>query len=122
MVVGDFKNRGHDIDEVRDRRNQPSRRLNPGRPVGDHRRSDSPFMIKLEHDRTLFFDHARGSALRHGHWKIVRERKKPWELYNLRVDPLELDDLTKQQPDKLAELTKIWERESKRLSHQAKVK
>ncbi|MCH1440932.1 MAG: arylsulfatase, partial [Rubripirellula sp.] len=69
-----------------------------------------------------FFDHARGSALRHGNWKIVRERKKSWELYNLRVDPLELDDLAKQQPAKLAELTKIWERESKRLSSQAKIK
>ena len=77
---------------------------------------------KLEHERTLFFDHARGSALRHGNWKIVRERKKPWELYNLKVDPLELVDLTRQQPDKLAELTTIWERESKRLSRQAKIK
>ena len=80
------------------------------------------FTGNLEHDRTLFFDHARGSALRHGNWKIVREKKKPWELYNLRVDPLELDDLSKQQPHKLAELTKIWERESKRLSRQAKIK
>ena len=77
---------------------------------------------ELEHERTLFFDHARGSALRHGNWKIVRERKKPWELYNLKVDPLELVDLTRQQPDKLAELTTIWERESKRLSRQAKIK
>ncbi|MGI9442009.1 MAG: arylsulfatase [Rubripirellula sp.] len=80
------------------------------------------FAGKLEHERTLFFDHARGSALRHGNWKIVRERKKPWELYNLKVDPLELVDLTRQQPDKLAELTTIWERESKRLSRQAKIK
>ena len=34
------------------------------------------FTGNLEHDRTLFFDHARGSALRHGTWKIVREKKK----------------------------------------------
>ena len=80
------------------------------------------FTGKLEHERTLFFHHARGSALRHGHWKLVRERKRPWELYNLKRDPLELDDLARQQPDKLAELTTIWDRESKRLNRQAKTK
>jgi arylsulfatase len=80
------------------------------------------FTGPLEHERTLFFHHARGSALRHGPWKIVRERKQPWELYHLKQDPLELNDLAKQQPDKLTELTKIWDFESKRLSDQAKVK
>lgn len=77
---------------------------------------------KLEHERTLFFDHARGSALRHGDWKIVREKKKPWELYHLKVDPLELDNLNKQQPEKLTELIETWERESKRLNRQAEIK
>ena len=52
----------------------------------------------------------------------MRERKQPWELYHLKQDPLELNDLAKQQPDKLTELTKIWDLESKRLSDQAKVK
>ena len=80
------------------------------------------FTGPLEHERTLFFHHARGSALRHGPWKIVRERKQPWELYHLKQDPLELNDVAKQQPDKLTELTKIWDLESKRLSDQAKVK
>ena len=78
------------------------------------------FTGKLEHERTLFFQHARGSALRHGNWKIVREQKKDWELYDLRNDPLELNDLATSNPDKLAELTLRWTRESKRLMRQAK--
>ena len=52
MVLGDFKNRGHDIDEVGDRRNQASRRFNPCRPVGDHWCADSTLVIKLlEHSK-----------------------------------------------------------------------
>jgi arylsulfatase len=81
----------------------------------------SAFTGNLELNRTLFFDHARGSALRHGHWKIVRQSRKQWELYNLQGDPLELNDLAKNQPDKLAELKAIWNIESKRLSRQAAI-
>ena len=76
----------------------------------------------LPKERTLFFHHAKGRALRHGSWKIVAEGKGPWELYNLAKDPLELSDLRKTMPDKLDELTAIWDRESKRLTRQAKVK
>lgn len=78
------------------------------------------------HD-SLFFDHNKGKALRAGDWKIVSEKKSKskgvqWELYHLKNDPLELHDLASKRPDKLKELTEIWESESKRLAQQAKIK
>jgi arylsulfatase A-like enzyme len=74
--------------------------------------------------QSMFFDHARGRALRHGDWKIVAEKKGKnikWELYNLKQDPLELKDLAKITPEKVAELVAIWDAESTRHARQAKI-
>ncbi|MEK6237658.1 MAG: arylsulfatase [Planctomycetales bacterium] len=69
---------------------------------------------------TLFFHHAKGRALRHGEWKIVAENKRPWELYHLKQDPLELRDLAQEKPEKVKELAALWQSESTRLAKQAK--
>ena len=74
--------------------------------------------------QSMFFDHARGRALRHGDWKIVATKKGKnfqWELYNLKQDPLELKNLVKEMPVKVEELTSIWKAESSRHARQAKI-
>lgn len=74
--------------------------------------------------KSMFFDHARGRAMRHGDWKIValkRENNSKWQLYNLKQDPLELKNLAKSMPEKLEELAAIWEAESARHARQAKM-
>lgn len=60
------------------------------------------------------------SALRQGQWKIVHIPEafggvaKPgsdegWELFNVEADPGETEDLADRYPEKLAELTSLWE-------------
>jgi arylsulfatase len=74
--------------------------------------------------RSMFFDHARGRALRHGDWKIVAEKngkRFKWELYNLKQDPLELQNLAKMMPKKVEELATIWKAESVRHARQARI-
>jgi arylsulfatase A-like enzyme len=52
-------------------------------------------------------------ALLQGEWKIRWEYKPfgkaDWELYNVTSDPTERKDLTKERPDKLAELLALWD-------------
>ncbi len=53
-------------------------------------------------------------AMREGDWKIVYANppwgKGRWELYNVRKDRGERDDVAQQYPDKLRELTNLYER------------
>ncbi len=62
-------------------------------------------------DRDLYWVWSRAAtrwALRHGDWKIVRNRKGPataaaeWQLFHLGRDPRETTDVSQQHPDVLA--------------------
>jgi arylsulfatase A-like enzyme len=46
---------------------------------------------------------------RRGDWKIVRENKNPWELYDLASDRTEVNDLAQSNPEKLNELVSLYE-------------
>jgi arylsulfatase len=52
-----------------------------------------------------------------GDWKILWMPKPfgtgEWELFNLKQDPAELNDLSKQHPGKLKEMTTLWEQYKK---------
>ena len=49
-----------------------------------------------------------------GDWKILWMSKPfgpdDWELFNLKQGPAELNDLSKQHPDKLKEMIVLWEK------------
>ncbi|MGP3789723.1 arylsulfatase [Pseudomonas sp. B392_1p] len=57
-------------------------------------------------------------ALRKGDWKMIwmgpPYGTAQWQLYNLAVDPVEANDLAKQEPAKLAEMVEEWDAYVKR--------
>jgi len=73
-------------------------------------RSFVPFLKgkSLPKDHPYFFNHAGTVALIKDDYKIVREGREDWALYNLIEDRTETKDLAKQKPELVAEMEKIW--------------
>lgn len=61
------------------------------------------------HEAPIYWEHEGNAAMRDGHWKLVREYKKPWELYNMSKDPTEMNDLAGTDLDRLASMIRLWE-------------
>jgi arylsulfatase len=61
-----------------------------------------------EPHKEIFWRFNRANAVRQGDLKVVRAGKV-WELYDLRTDPTEVNNLAEQMPEKTAELSKMWE-------------
>ena len=62
---------------------------------------------------SLWWLHEGNRALRVGDWKIVAAgTNSAWELYDLKTDRAEMRNLASAQPDKLRELTAVWERQA----------
>ena len=60
------------------------------------------------HTGPIYWQHEGNAAVRWGKWKLVREYRKPWELYDLDADRAEMHDLAKSSPEKTAEMVKLW--------------
>lgn len=60
--------------------------------------------------RTLYWEHEGNRAIRDGDWKLVGQRNEPWELYNVRQDRTELNNLANEQPARFQELKANWDR------------
>ena len=60
--------------------------------------------------RTLFWEHLGKKAILNGDWKLVAEKGKDWELYNLQSDRSELQNVAKTQQEQVKKLTTQWDR------------
>ncbi|GGN02485.1 arylsulfatase [Dyadobacter beijingensis] len=56
------------------------------------------------HVKTIFWEHEGSRAVRKGDWKLVAEINQPWELYDLKNDRSENDNLAARFPQKVKEL------------------
>lgn len=56
-------------------------------------------------ERNLYWVHEGNGAMRSGHWKLVAERGDKWELYNLEIDPTEMNDLSSKYPDRVKQMS-----------------
>jgi len=57
----------------------------------------------------IFWEHEGNRAVRLGKWKLVARHKTDWELYDIEADRTELHNLVAQHPDKVKELTALYE-------------
>ncbi len=57
----------------------------------------------------LFWKFAHGSAIRRGNWKLVKMDRRPWELYDLAMDPVEIVNRAKERPEMVKELSQLWQ-------------
>ncbi len=57
-----------------------------------------------DNDRVFFWSLKGNYAIRQGDWKLVKLLKEDWELYNIKDDPTELNDLVKSEPGKYNDL------------------
>jgi arylsulfatase len=60
-------------------------------------------------ERTLYFEHEGTRAVREGRYKLTALRGEPWKLYDMERDRTEIDDLSDQQPQRVASLATKWD-------------
>jgi len=63
----------------------------------------------------LYFHFSSNRAIRKGNWKLVTHRASRWELYDLSVDPTELNDLAASHPEMVASLSELWHETAEKL-------
>jgi len=72
-----------------------------------------------DEDYVTVLSHAGRSLLRQGRWKIVTRlapfNEADFELYDVIADPGEMQDLAKDEPEKMAELIALWRAKRKEL-------
>jgi len=70
-------------------------------------------------DRALYWKTPREFALREGDWKLIEQRRKgnAPQLFNLASDPLEKTDRAAQEPDRVARLHALLQKEQARDGH-----
>lgn len=69
-------------------------------------RSLIPYVTHDRPDRedALFWEHGGNRAVRDGRWKLVQRHGRYWELYDVKKDRTETNDLAAQMPEKVNEL------------------
>ena len=95
----------------------PYPKTSGGRPITPlEGRSLAPILRggKRTPHSALFWEHMGNRAARQDKWKIVAERRKPWELYDLEADRTERHNLAAAQPDRVKQMEALYDAWAKR--------
>jgi len=65
---------------------------------------------KVDREHAYVFNHGGTHAIVKGAYKIVREGRRPWVLYNLDQDRTETNNLASKYPDRVSQMAAIWEK------------
>jgi arylsulfatase len=63
---------------------------------------------KKAKDEIIYMEHEGNRAIRDGKWKLVALAGKPWELYDMERDRVEMNNLASKNPKKVKELEAKW--------------
>ena len=61
------------------------------------------------HSEPIYWEHEGNAAVRWGDWKLVREYKKPWELFDIAKDRTEMNNLAKSESAQRDKMVAMWE-------------
>ncbi len=77
--------------------------------------SMTPTFSDRPHGREfLYWEHEGNKAVRKGKWKLVQKYPGEWELYDMEIGRTELNDISCENPDKVRELTKRYNKWAER--------
>ena len=74
------------------------------------------FADRAEHHpcAPIFWEHEGNRAVHYEHWKLVSRYPGAWELYNMWTDRTEMNDVADKFPDKVKELSELYDRWAER--------
>lgn len=68
------------------------------------------FQKKERGDRgTIYWQWSKGKGVRHENWRLVSDNDGPWELYDMKVDKTETNDLVKEFPEIVKKLDAMYQ-------------
>ncbi|MCD0463623.1 arylsulfatase [Roseiconus lacunae] len=70
----------------------------------------------IESRPPIFWEFASNHAIREGNWKLVAERSRDWELYDLSLDRTETNDVSDRYPDVVRRLSQSYNAWAKRVN------
>jgi len=81
------------------------------KPLCDEARSFVPLLQgkdSWDDERIMFWEHEGGRAVRKGDWRLTALSGAGWQLFNLKNDYSETNNVAAEYPDKVRELKTLW--------------
>ena len=81
------------------------------KPLSGEARSFLPLLKdknSWDDERTLYWEHERGKAVRKGNWRLTALANGGWQLFDLAHDLSETNNVAAEHPEKVREMKSLW--------------